>query len=98
MGRNRGHSIISRALEILYEGAEASFELVVKRLFDLYRPPFKLVSYRCLDERSAGKEPVTEATVVVEVNDHQEHTVASGNGPVNALDAALRKALTKFFM
>ena len=81
----------------LYEGAEAIFELLVKRAFGVALPPYKLVSYRCLDERKAGQPPVTEATVVIEVDGVQEHTVAAGNGPVNALDAALRKGLTKFF-
>ncbi len=80
-----------------YEGAEASFELLVKRIFGLSTSAFELVSYRCLDERVGDTPPVTEATVVVRVDGQEEHTVASGNGPVNALDFALRKALEKFY-
>lgn len=80
-----------------YEGAEASFELLVKRTFGLFRPYFKLVSYRCVDERLHGHEVLTEATVRVEVDGRVEHTAAVGNGPVNALDHALRRALIQFY-
>jgi len=80
----------------LYEGAEASFELLVKRAFSLLEPAYQLDWYRCSDERR-GDELITEASVAVRVGDRQEHTASTGNGPVNALDNALRKALSGFY-
>src|SRR5690606_21003192 len=81
-----------------YEGAEASFELQVRRAFGQLPDWFRLLGYRVVDER-AGEEtpPVTEATVRLEVEGQAEHTAATGNGPVNALDQALRKALARFY-
>lgn len=81
-----------------YEGAEASFELLVRRAFGQLPGWFRLLGYRVIDER-AGEEtpPVTEATVRLEVEGQTEHTAATGNGPVNALDQALRKALARFY-
>ena len=83
-----------------YEGAEASFELLVRRTIEGYSPPFELVDYMVIVERSRrpstsqGEEDLlSEATVKVKVNSEVRHTAGVGNGPVNALDAALRKAL-----
>ncbi len=80
-----------------YDGAEASFELMARRLLDSVPEYFKLQSFRVLDERrwNARAELVTlsEATIKVEVNGQRVMTVAEGNGPVNALDTALRQAL-----
>jgi len=76
-----------------YEGAEASFELLVRRARG-QPPPFTLVDYITLVEQRTGRPLVCEATVKVEVDGAVVHTAAEGNGPVNALDAALRKALT----
>jgi 2-isopropylmalate synthase len=82
-----------------YEGAEASFELLVRRTVDGYAAPFKLVEYTATVRRqrppSGGleEEMAAEATVKVRVGQEVRHTVAMGNGPVNALDAALRRAL-----
>ncbi len=80
-----------------FEGAEASFELLIRRLQRDYRPPFRLVDYTVLVEHREGRELRAEATVKVEVEGEVLHTAADGNGPVNALDAALRKALRAFY-
>ena len=77
-----------------FEGAEASFELILKKALGLYRPYFELVGLRLtVDKRDPDDEPVAEATIKVRVGDQIFHTAADGNGPVNALDSALRKAL-----
>jgi 2-isopropylmalate synthase len=84
-----------------YDGAEASFELLARRTLGTVPDYFRLQSFRVLDERrwNARGELVTlsEATVKVDVGGKQVMTVAEGNGPVNALDAALRKALIDGF-
>ena len=76
-----------------FEGAEASFELLVHRARG-NPPPFTLIDYIALVEQREGRSLVCEATIKVQVGDAVVHTAAEGNGPVNALDAALRKALT----
>jgi 2-isopropylmalate synthase len=82
----------------LFEGAEASFELLMERALGNHRPYFELGGYRVIVEENAGDgEPVAEATVRLRVKGVEEHTAASGNGPVNALDHALRKALEDFY-
>src|ERR671923_2184124 len=82
----------------LFEGAEASFELLMERALGRHQPWFELEAYRVIvEEQSAEGEPVAEATVRVRVKGILEHTAASGNGPVNALDHALRKALEEFY-
>jgi 2-isopropylmalate synthase len=80
-----------------FEAAEASFELLVKKLRGAYRPYFELLGFRVIDEHRGALMPMSEATVKVKVGDLVEHTAASGNGPVNALDNALRRALQKFY-
>jgi 2-isopropylmalate synthase len=80
-----------------FEGAEASFELLIRRHQAGYAPPFRVVDYTCLIEQRAGADLRAEATVKVEVDGELLHTAADGNGPVNALDAALRKALRAFY-
>jgi 2-isopropylmalate synthase len=80
-----------------FEGAEASFELLIRRHAKDYRAPFRIVDYTCLVEQRDGRELRAEATVKVEVDGEVLHTAADGNGPVNALDAALRKALGAFY-
>jgi 2-isopropylmalate synthase len=82
----------------LFEGAEASFELLMERALGNHRPYFELQGYRVIvEEQSGDGEPVAEATVRLRVRGIEEHTAASGNGPVNALDHALRKALEEFY-
>lgn len=81
-----------------FEGAEASFQLMNKRVRGEYRPYFVLHGYRVnIDKRDSDNEPVCEATIKVEVGGRLEHTAATGDGPVNALDAALLKALVRFY-
>ena len=62
-----------------------------------YVAPFRIVDYTCLVEQRSGRELLAEATVKVEVAGEILHTAADGNGPVNALDGALRKALRAFY-
>src|SRR5574337_559470 len=62
------------------------------------RSPRPTVGFRVIDEkRKEGEAPISEATIMVEVDGEMEHAAAMGNGPVNALDQALRRALTKFY-
>jgi len=81
-----------------FEGAEASFELLMKKTFKLHRKFFELTGFRVIvEKRSEGEECLSEATIMLRVDGKPEHTAATGHGPVNALDAALRKALEKFY-
>jgi len=87
-----------------YDNAEASFELLIQRAKPDYQPPFELVDFmvvierrRRLPTRKSLEETLSEATVKVRVGTEIMHTVAEGNGPVNALDRALRKALLQFY-
>jgi 2-isopropylmalate synthase len=82
---------------LAFEGAEASFELLVRRHKAGYLRPFALCDYTVLVEQRGGAELLAEATVKVEVAGEVLHTAADGNGPVNALDSALRKALGAFY-
>ena len=79
-----------------FEAAEASFDLLLKRAAGSFQPHFELVQYHS-SVVSRGGEPITEATIKLLVNDQLQHVVAEGDGPVNALDAALRKALNRHF-
>jgi len=76
-----------------FEGAEASVALMLHRLQRDYRAPFELIDFMVLVEHRRGRGIFAEATVKVKVGSEIAHTVAEGNGPVNALDLALRKAL-----
>lgn len=81
-----------------FEGAEASFELLMRKEFKMHKKFFNLIGARVIvEKRKEGEVPLSEATIMVEVNGRLEHTAATGNGPVNALDNALRKALEKFY-
>ncbi len=80
-----------------FEAADASFDLLVKKIMGTYKPAFELEKYHITVEQKPNGEPVTEATVKLKVNGVTEHVVAEGDGPVNALDAALRKALESFY-
>jgi 2-isopropylmalate synthase len=80
-----------------FEAAEASFDLLVKKTIGLYQPKFQRLAYRVNVESDAEGRPVTEATIKVRVGDEVMHTVSEGDGPVNALDGALRKALLPVF-
>jgi 2-isopropylmalate synthase len=76
-----------------FESADGSFDLLVKKTMGAYKPYFDLIKYHVNSEKSASGEMVTEATIKLKVGDKIEHRVGEGDGPVNALDAALRKAL-----
>jgi 2-isopropylmalate synthase len=81
-----------------FEGAEASFELLMKRALGTHRKFFSVIGFRVVDEkRHEDEQPISEATVKVKVGGKIEHTVAEGTGPVNALDNALRKSLENFY-
>ena len=88
-----------------FEGADASFELLVLRSLAEYQAPFELVDFLVMVEKRRrapqaqqnGADLLSEATVKVRVGETVLHTAAEGNGPVNALDQALRKALLQFF-
>jgi 2-isopropylmalate synthase len=87
-----------------YDSAEASFDLLLHRVQPGYRPPFELVDFMVVVEKrrrfptiGSQEGPLSEATIKVKVDDRIVHTAAEGNGPVNALDQALRKALVQFY-
>jgi 2-isopropylmalate synthase len=80
-----------------FEAADASFDLLVKKIMGTYKPFFDLIKYHVTVEKRATGDIVTEATVKLRVGDKTEHVVGEGDGPVNALDAALRKSLENFY-
>jgi len=80
-----------------FEGAEGSFELLVRRAQPGYRAPFEVLDFFVLVEKRTEKDIIAEATVKARVNGASVHTAAEGNGPVNALDKAMRKALLPFY-
>jgi len=80
-----------------FEAAEASFDLLVKKELGTYEPRFDLEKYHVNMERKRDGEIVTEATVKLRVDGVVEHVVSEGDGPVNALDGALRKSLERFY-
>ena len=80
-----------------FEAAEASFDILVKKAAGVYVPWFERLAYRVNIEANGADGPVTEATVKVQVGDTVSHTASEGDGPVNALDGALRKALLPSF-
>jgi len=81
-----------------YEGAEASFELLMRRALGLQRNYFKFETFRVMNHKYRMDKPtLTEATIRLFVGGSEVHTAAMGDGPVNALDKAIRKALTRFY-
>lgn len=80
-----------------FEAAEASVELMLRRLQPDYRPPFELIDFTTIVEHRRGRGMVAEATVKVCIQGQVFHEAAEGNGPVNALNLALRKALHRFY-
>jgi 2-isopropylmalate synthase len=81
-----------------FEGAEASFELLIKKVLGTHRRFFELKGARVIVEKRREKEEaISEATIKVAVDGKVEHTAAEGKGPVHALDGALRKALNRFY-
>ena len=80
-----------------YEAADASFHILVQKLLKKHQPFFKLLAYRVIMDRSGAGAGVVEASVKLEVAGKVVHTVSEGDGPVNALDTALRGALQEFY-
>ncbi|MFQ5717726.1 MAG: citramalate synthase, partial [Nitrospinales bacterium] len=81
-----------------YEGAEGSFELLMRDALGENRRFFDFVGFRVIvEKRREDETPISEATVKIKVDGVQEITAAEGSGPVNALDKAIRKALVKFY-
>jgi 2-isopropylmalate synthase len=80
-----------------FDGAEASFELLVQKSVGKYQPRFDLEGFRVIVEKDRTGEIRTEATIKLKVDGVEEHTAAEGDGPVHALDNALRKALERFY-
>ncbi|MDR3256578.1 MAG: citramalate synthase [Endomicrobium sp.] len=80
-----------------YENADASFFLIAKKALGFFKPFFSLRGYRVAVEKDTGGNIVSEATVKLDIKGKEEHTVAEGDGPINALDNCLRKALIKYY-
>lgn len=95
-------AILARVVELenqgyQFEAAQGSFDLLVKKCAGTYQPHFERLHFRVNVETDAQGCPVTEATVKLRIQDEIHHDVAEGDGPVNALDAALRKSLAAAF-
>jgi 2-isopropylmalate synthase len=102
MGGGKERRVLERIKEgeargFSYEAAEASVALLVYREREDYQAPFEVLDFRTESGQRAGTAPYAEATVKVRIGDEVVHTAAEGNGPVSALDTALRKALESFF-
>lgn len=81
-----------------FEAAEASFKLLLQKVLREHKPFFDLGGFRVIVEKRAKDEPaISEAVIKVKVGEEVEHTVGEGCGPVDALNAALRRALTRFY-
>lgn len=81
-----------------FEGADASFKILIQKVLKKHRPFFDLIGFRVIVEKKGKNEPChSEAIVKLKVGNDIEHRVAEGDGPINALDNALRHALTKFY-
>ncbi|HPQ45940.1 MAG TPA: citramalate synthase [Clostridia bacterium] len=98
----RTREIIDRMKEMeflgyQYEAAEASFELIIRRILGLYNPSFELVEFKVMVNEPNVTNMNSTAMIKIKVRDEYEVTAAEGDGPVDALDGALRKALTKFY-
>jgi 2-isopropylmalate synthase len=80
-----------------FEAADGSFELVVREVLGHFVRPFRVNGFRVIEEHLENGDLLSEATIKVTHGGQAEHTAANGDGPVNALDGALRKALVRFF-
>ena len=104
---SKDHSKVQELIETLkeresqgyqFEGAEGSFELLMRKAMGTHTPAFQLLGFRVIVEKKQDNgAPLSEATVMVKVGNAVEHTAAIGAGPVNALDHALRKSLEQFY-
>ncbi len=80
-----------------FDSAEASFKMLVYRHLGMVEEPFKVLNYRVIEDKTVQGVSVSQASVKLQIGDKISHQVSEGDGPVNALDAALRKALLPFF-
>jgi 2-isopropylmalate synthase len=101
-GSEQNHQVLQHIKELesrgfQFEGAEGSVELLIRRARPDYKAPFDLLDFHVLVRESHNGTMSSQATVKVQVGDQVMHTAADGNGPVNALDAAVRKALVPFY-
>ena len=80
-----------------FDAAEGSLSVLMKKLSGAFQEPFKLQSFTVTNIKTKDDPSLCQATIKIAVGDKEELTAAEGNGPVNALDNALRKALTKFY-
>lgn len=80
-----------------YEGAESSFELVIRKILGKYKPFFELVEFKVIVDEPTVNCVNSSAMIKIRVGEQDEITAAEGDGPVNALDSALRKALERFY-
>ncbi len=81
-----------------YEGAESSFELIIRKILGKYHPSFELRDFKVIvNEPAKANERNSSAMIKVKVGDQEEITAAEGDGPVNALDNAARKVLSRFY-
>ncbi|QNU66850.1 citramalate synthase [Ruminiclostridium herbifermentans] len=80
-----------------YEGAESSFELVIRKILGKYKPFFELVEFKVIVDEPTVSSVSSSAMIKIKVGEQTEITAAEGDGPVNALDSALRKALERFY-
>ena len=100
-GDDAVQELLKRVKELEYEGyvfeaAEASFEILARRVLGMLRDPFQLIQYRTINcKNEVGSE--VEAVVKIEIDGQIYHTIGEGNGPVNALDLALRGALESVY-
>ena len=102
LSRDEEKQVLQRIKEMenagfAFESAEASVELMLRRVRKEYKPPFEMIDFTTNVEHRAGRGIFSEATVKVKVGDHIYHEVAEGNGPVNAMDKALRKAILQYY-
>jgi 2-isopropylmalate synthase len=101
-GSEKAHQVLQRIKELesqgfQFEGAEGSVELLIRRAQPGYEPPFELLDFHVLIRDRDDGNMAAEATVKLRIGEQVMHTAADGNGPVNALDAAVRKALLPFY-
>ncbi|MBU1852967.1 MAG: citramalate synthase [Candidatus Omnitrophica bacterium] len=80
-----------------FEAADGSFELLMNKVMKKYKPFFALEGFKVIIEKREDNSLISEATIKLKVNNIEEHTASEGDGPVNALDNALRKALAEFY-
>lgn len=102
LDRDQERAVLARIKELensgfAFEAAEASVALLLRRMQPDYRKPFALIDFTTTVEHRQGRGLLAEAVVKVKVGDRIFHEVGDGNGPVNALDKALRKALLQFY-